>query len=257
MRGGTCDIDNDTPIRLIGKKKSLRDHTGRTKQSHQPLFSRARARALAVYRSQSTFTPCMLTCAGCIDKPHASHFFFGSQVLEMKPDRQQVFVTNAHLTWDPAFKDVKVIQSVMLLHEVEKVIAEHKKEGTKPAVIVGGDFNSTPDSGVLEFMTRSKISQQHPDLIGRDYKKFAENTGLAHKLNLRSCYNKEMPYTNYTHDFTGIIDYIFYSADTVVPSVVLGPADPATMGSFDGCPNPHFPSDHFSIAAQLSLATRD
>jgi len=178
-------------------------------------------------------------------------------VLEMKPDRQQVFVTNAHLTWDPAFKDVKVIQSVMLLHEVEKVIAEHKKEGTKPAVIVGGDFNSTPDSGVLEFMTRSKISQQHPDLIGRDYKKFAENTGLAHKLNLRSCYNKEMPYTNYTHDFTGIIDYIFYSADTVVPSVVLGPADPATMGSFDGCPNPHFPSDHFSIAAQLSLATRD
>ena len=98
-------------------------------------------------------------------------------VLEMKPDRQQVFVTNAHLTWDPEFKDVKVIQSVMLLHEVQKVIDEHKKEGTKPAVIVGGDFNSTPDSGVHEFMTRSKISQQHPDLIGRDYKKFAENTG--------------------------------------------------------------------------------
>jgi hypothetical protein len=50
-------------------------------------------------------------------------------VLEMLPDRQQVFVTNAHLTWDPIFKDVKVIQSVMLLHEVQKKITEFKKPG--------------------------------------------------------------------------------------------------------------------------------
>jgi CCR4-NOT transcription complex subunit 6 len=176
-------------------------------------------------------------------------------VLETKPEGRQVFVSNAHLTWDPEFKDVKVIQAVMLLHEVNKVVEAHKKkDGPKPAVIIGGDFNSTPDSGVYEFMTRSKIAQSHPDLAGRDYKGFAEKVGLKHNFNLRSCYQSEMPYTNYTHDFTGIIDYIFYSADTIVPAGILGPSDIETMESFDGCPNPHFPSDHLSIAAQLTLA---
>lgn len=178
-------------------------------------------------------------------------------VLEMLPDRQQVFVTNAHLTWDPIFKDVKVIQSIMLLHEVQKKIDEFKKPtGPPPTIIIGGDFNSTPDSGVYEFMERGRIPESHPDLAGRDYKKFAEHVGLKHSMNLRSCYSREMPYTNYTHDFTGTIDYVFYSQDTVTPTTVLGPANPETMATFDGCPNPHFASDHFSIAAQMSLTPK-
>jgi hypothetical protein len=60
-------------------------------------------------------------------------------------------------------------------------------------VIIGGDFNSTPDSGVNEFMERGLIPESHPDLAGRDYKKFAEHVGLRHNLKLRSCYSTEMP----------------------------------------------------------------
>ena len=35
--------------------------------------------------------------------------------------------------------------------------------------------------------------------------------GLGMPDDVKSCYTSEMPYTNYTHDFTGIIDYIFCS----------------------------------------------
>jgi len=38
-----------------------------------------------------------------------------------------------------------------------------------------------------------------------------------------------MPYTNYTHDFTGTIDYIFYTQDTIIPTGVLGPVDPVSI----------------------------
>lgn len=36
-------------------------------------------------------------------------------MLKFLPSMTPLFVTNAHLTWDPVFKDVKVIQAVMLV----------------------------------------------------------------------------------------------------------------------------------------------
>lgn len=104
-------------------------------------------------------------------------------------------------------------------------------------------------------MSKGKISPDHPDLVGRNYRGFAQKVGFDHSMNLRSCYTGEMPYTNYTHDFTGIIDYIFYSADTLTSTGVLGPVDAGVMETFYGCPNPHFASDHFSLTAQLALLT--
>jgi len=116
---------------------------------------------------------------------------------------------------------------------------------------------------------------------------------------MKSAYNGQMPYTNYTHDFTGIIDYVFYSASFLTPIRLLGPIGevslrllrlpcasacrPATsdmlglgasrnvikwltlgrpllcqqniMKNFDGCPNPHFASDHFSLSTELVLSS--
>lgn len=38
--------------------------------------------------------------------------------------RQQVLVSNVHIHWDPEFKDVKLIQSVMLMHELMTIMQE-------------------------------------------------------------------------------------------------------------------------------------
>ena len=38
--------------------------------------------------------------------------------------RQQVLVSNVHIHWDPEFKDVKLIQTVMLMHELMTIMQE-------------------------------------------------------------------------------------------------------------------------------------
>ena len=40
-------------------------------------------------------------------------------VEELGNVKQKILVTNAHIHWDPEFRDVKVIQSVMLMRELK------------------------------------------------------------------------------------------------------------------------------------------
>lgn len=119
-------------------------------------------------------------------------------------------------------------------------------------VLLGGDFNSEPSSGVYELLATGRIGQDHPDLEDRDYKTFGERVGFDHNLNLKSVYTGEMPYTNYTHEYKGIIDYVFYSADHFAPMELLGPVDADRMKDCDGCPNPHFSSDHLALFGELA-----
>lgn len=48
---------------------------------------------------------------------------------------------------------------------------------------------------------------------------------MSHPLALKSTYQDELPYTNYTFDFTGVIDYLWCSARHLVPVAILGPAN--------------------------------
>jgi CCR4-NOT transcription complex subunit 6 len=46
-------------------------------------------------------------------------------LLENIKTEEEVFVCNLHLTWDPMFKDVKVIQMALALTEIETFMQEH------------------------------------------------------------------------------------------------------------------------------------
>ena len=43
---------------------------------------------------------------------------------DLNVPRQQVLVSNVHIHWDPEFKDVKLIQTVMLMHELMNIMQE-------------------------------------------------------------------------------------------------------------------------------------
>ena len=79
---------------------------------------------------------------------------------------------------------------------------------------------------------------------------------FTHAFNLSSAYSGEMmPYTNYTFDFKGTIDYIFYPKQTMKPLGILGPVSEEWLkeSKIIGCPHPHIPSDHFSLLVELGL----
>ncbi|KAB7498496.1 CCR4-NOT transcription complex subunit 6-like [Armadillidium nasatum] len=180
---------------------------------------------------------------------------------ESYPDKSQVcqpiLVCTAHIHWDPEFCDVKLMQII----EERRSTGGPKLDIHDIHLLLCGDLNSLPDSGVVEFLMKGSISMDHPDFKGLGYKtplqKIAlsksHNAGLVntsaniytHSFRLAATYGfSVMPYTNYTYDFKGIIDYIFHSVNGIRTLGVLGPIDPEwfTNHKVVGCPHPHIPS---------------
>lgn len=136
-------------------------------------------------------------------------------------DTQQVqqpfLVCTAHIHWDPEFCDVKLIQTMMLSQELRGILddAAHtlrtsENINTDPCniqMVLCGDFNSLPDSGVIEFLSSGRVSLDHKDFKDLSYKQCLEkisgcdkSNDFTHSFKLASAYSEDiMPYTNYTY----------------------------------------------------------
>jgi CCR4-NOT transcription complex subunit 6 len=188
-------------------------------------------------------------------------------IFEYIPSGQLFMVANTHLHWDPAFKDVKLVQVALLLEELERVVDKYASNNTQEGskypkytdrknipLVICGDFNSSVDSGVYQLFSQGKIGAGHPDLEGRVYGRFTDE-GMGHRFTLKSAYNEvgELPFTNYTPNFVEVIDYIWYSTPSLSVTRLLGQIDPKYTKHFVGFPNAHHPSDHIPLAAQFSF----
>jgi len=201
-------------------------------------------------------------------------------------------IANAHIHWDPAYRDVKVVQVALLVEEVEKIANSFAKypppildgsasnsdtgegsesskdgipesppqsqpphllrqppiyhDGTRIPLIICGDFNSVPNSGVYEFLSNSTLASDHSDFMSHTYGRYTSE-GIRHRLSLKSAYaglpEDEVPLTNYTPSFRGVIDYVFYSAANLAVNKVLGEVDKGYLEKVVGFPNAHFPSE--------------
>ncbi|KAI9492340.1 Endonuclease/exonuclease/phosphatase [Zychaea mexicana] len=176
-------------------------------------------------------------------------------MLQDKKTGLRVLVANSHIHWDPQFADVKLVQVGILLEEIERFTEKHThEEGGSPATkssvsiptVICGDFNSTPDSGVYELLAKGSVKQNHSDFGSHVYGKYTTE-GLKHHLSspLKSAYASigELSFTNYTPRFRGVLDYIWYTTDTLDTVSVLGPIDQDYLDKVVGFPNPHFPSE--------------
>ncbi|ODQ64158.1 hypothetical protein NADFUDRAFT_83730 [Nadsonia fulvescens var. elongata DSM 6958] len=190
--------------------------------------------------------------------------------LEHKQTGQRCLVANTHLHWDPAYNDVKLIQVALLLHEIKQLAHKYIKilptnnsssssnstnynDIKKLPIIICGDFNSTPDSGVYQLFSQGKANN-HSDMEGRYYGKFGEEE-IEHPFSLKSAYANigELPFTNFTPGFTGVIDYIWYSSNTFNVQSLLGDINEQYLTNYVGFPNIHFPSDHISLFAKFAF----
>lgn len=179
--------------------------------------------------------------------------------LEHIKTRRPVLVTNCHIHWDPRYKDVKLLQTVMMMEEVERLCAQLPPSG---AVILCGDFNSLPDSGVCEFLGNGSIPAGHADFLGHTYEPYT-GEGCRHNANLRNAYSLlteeteldagATPFTNYTPNFFGTIDYIWYRPTTLSVTGILGSIPTDYIKQLVGLPSQHFPSDHVALMVEFKF----
>lgn len=124
-------------------------------------------------------------------------------------------------------------------------------------MVVCGDFNSTPNSGVYELISQGSVSHLHEDLGDHKYGDFTRD-GMTHPFSLRSSYSHigELKFTNYTPTFVGVLDYVWYSTNALQVTGLLGGVDPEYLQRVPGFPNWHFPSDHLPLLAEFAVKSR-
>lgn len=211
--------------------------------------------------------------------------------FESRQTGARVIVANAHLAWEPELADVKLIQTAILMEhltkhaekyarwqpcrdkkfiqlaadgddeeEVEPSPSQEYRNNTDIPLFVCGDYNSTKDSSVYELLSKGRIAPDDPDFGGRQYGSFTRD-GIEHPFHLRSVYanlggENEVPFTNYVPTYNGVIDYIWYSSNSLEVVSALGPPDMEHLKRVPGFPNYHFPSDHIHLMADVAIKAR-
>jgi len=155
-------------------------------------------------------------------------------------------IVNTHILCDPSAADVKLWQSHMLIQHMKQMNIDHMP------MLIAGDFNSTPDSAVYEYLRRGSIRADHEDLRH-------DPCGLLGKLNLHhrlclatayeTCNGREAQYTNYTEDFKGTLDYIWFSPDALAVLAISQVDDESQLTQETALPSSTRPSDHVSLVA--------
>ncbi|KAL1877564.1 hypothetical protein VTK73DRAFT_8553 [Phialemonium thermophilum] len=215
--------------------------------------------------------------------------------FESRQTGARLIVINTHLAWEPTLADVKLVQTAILMENVTRLAEKYArwppckdkksmqlpgtmedgqpKDLPEPApsqeyrnntdlpMILCGDFNSTPDSSVYELLSHGRVSGDHPEIAPFQYGSLTRD-GIEHPFSMRSAYvhlngtPDELPFTNYVPSFSGVIDYIWYSTNTLEVVELLGPPDRQHLKRVPGFPNYHFPADHIQLMAEFVIKAR-
>ncbi|KAJ6249699.1 hypothetical protein M0813_16773 [Anaeramoeba flamelloides] len=90
------------------------------------------------------------------------------------------------------------------------------------------------------------------------YSKFGLNHSISKLTSLYQHFlefdSNPNSFTNLTLDFEGVIDYIWYDADSLIPIGLLYPLDKKqSKKKYLGFPNCHFPSDHIPLMGEFLI----
>ena len=168
------------------------------------------------------------------------------------------FVSNTHIHWDPENSDLKIMQVQFLVEHLMKYAEEDfADQGGIDAApfIVAGDYNSTPESGVYQLMSTGVVPSSHPDWRGADFGRYTSE-GIHNSLHFDNAYAPlNIKYTNHTINYTGVLDYIWYTPASLK---VLSLLDVPPLSVFENdlklsLPNVYFPSDHLALLADFQV----
>ncbi|CBZ52933.1 Carbon catabolite repressor protein, related [Neospora caninum Liverpool] len=197
--------------------------------------------------------------------------------------RKLLLVANTHIVANPESNDVKIWQAQTLVGMIEKYLLAFRPPTyldspcLTPAVVLCGDFNSTPDSAVYQLLVTGRCDRQHTDLASDRHGLLAE-LNLGHNIPLKSGYavskalkdgldphdfyalrQSEPEFTNYTGNYTGCLDYLFFTDTMLRVREILEPVDSKQLFRearqlqllHQALPSPLRPSDHIPLLCKF------
>jgi CCR4-NOT transcription complex subunit 6 len=165
----------------------------------------------------------------------------------------RVCVVNTHFYSNKDYPEIKLWQAWQLTQALEEFAISRNLP-----VVLCGDLNSTPTSAVYSFLAGQQVDPSHPDVVNDQHGLLPDPRGITHSLPLDSAYRavtgSEPPFTNYTDNFKGVLDYIWYDTDNVRPVSAATMLDVEDIEK-DGIaiPNVQFGSDHIMMISDLQL----
>jgi len=172
----------------------------------------------------------------------------------------QVCIANTHLYSNKDFPDVKLWQSWQLLQELETFVMSR---GTNLPLMISGDFNSTPDTAVYDLLSRQAVHPGHPDVNMNNNDDstpsiLPDAMSISHSFQLGSVYNtvigKEPHVTNYTAQFKGVLDYMWYSVQNLRPlSAAPIPETQVLTKHGEALPSTQYSSDHIMLISDMQI----
>ncbi|XP_038668761.1 2',5'-phosphodiesterase 12 [Scyliorhinus canicula] len=164
----------------------------------------------------------------------------------LKDSSKKLCVGNTHLYWHPKGGHIRLVQIAIAFRHLQRVTAE-----MYPAtpLIFCGDFNSTPNSGLYEFVTKGHISADHPDWTSNGEEERC-NMSLSQLFKLKSACG-EPDYTNYVGGFQGCLDYIFMDMNTFEVFQVIPFPSHEEVTCHLALPSVSHPSDHIALICDL------
>mmetsp|Transcript_8555 Transcript_8555/g.16126 ORF Transcript_8555/g.16126 Transcript_8555/m.16126 type:complete len:647 (+) Transcript_8555:329-2269(+) len=172
----------------------------------------------------------------------------------------QVCIANTHLYSNKDFPDVKLWQTWQLLQELETFVMS--RSHNLPLMICG-DFNSTPDTAVYDLLSRQAVHPGHPDVNMNHGDNSSPNIlpdamSISHSFQLGSVYStvmgEEPRATNYTSQFKGVLDYMWYSANNLRPlSCAPVPEEKELTKHGEALPSTQYSSDHVMLISDMQI----
>lgn len=198
---------------------------------------------------------------------------FSNQGADNPGKRQLLCVANTHVNVHQESKDVKLWQVHTLLKGLEKIAAS-----ADIPMLVCGDFNSIPGSAPHALLAMGKVDPMNPELAVDPLNILRPHSKLIHQLPLVSAYSSfarpglgltleqqrrrldpstnEPLFTYCTRDFTGTLDYIFYTADSLTVESLLELLDEESLRKDTALPSPEWSSDHIALLAEFRCKSR-
>lgn len=182
-----------------------------------------------------------------------------------KTNNQTVYVTNTHLYWLPFYNDVKLLQTKLLVNELYRFIANDHCDPATANIVMCGDFSSTPDLMVYDFLAGKPLDVEHSEEFGNFYYGTVSDgeecvSELKNNLSILPAYSallkgecaEKLDFTSFSSSLTAVLYQIWFSSGNFQVCKLLGKVDPAYCANALGFPDKQFPSDHIPVVAQLS-----